>query len=82
MRCGLWLLSVLACSAHRVKDPEGLLVRAAESLNESMQYLTSYSASTRITPAHSELVSIIAQLEPLERRLDQIATASSHRPAD
>ena len=72
-----FLCVIAGCFAHRIRDEERLIARAAELLNESMQYLTSYTASTRLTRAHSELASIISELEPLERRLQQIATLAA-----
>ena len=60
---------ILSLRAINLYDPEKLLPRAAESLNESMQYLVSYQNSVRFGREHYELVRIMDNLEKLERKL-------------
>ena len=65
----LWSCMILCLSVGNLYDPEKLLPRAAEALNESMQYLTSYQNSVKFHREHYELVRIMDNLEKLERKL-------------
>ena len=73
------LLFVFTSHAYHIRDEEQLIARAAESLKDSLQYINSYTASTRMTRAHAELLNIVAQLEPLERKLQQLAAKASFK---
>jgi hypothetical protein len=65
----IWSCIILSIPLH---DPERILPRAAEALNESMQYLTSYQNSVTFGPQHDKLVRIMDKLEKLERELTVI----------
>lgn len=57
-------------------DPQNILPKAAEALNESMQYLTLYQNSVTLGTEHHKLLDIIKKLEKLERQLTVIAPLS------
>ena len=65
-------MHLIACY---LSDPEKLLPRAAESLKESNQFLTSYQNSIRFGPEHNRLVQIMIKLEKLEEELTEMSEA-------
>ena len=68
----IWSCMIFSLPFSHLDDPERLLPKATEALNESMQYLTSYQNSVRFGPQHYELVRIMTKLEKLERELTVI----------
>ena len=65
---------IFSFSFNQLDDPEKLLPKATEALNESMQYLTSYQNSVTLGPQHHKLVRIMDKLEKLERELTVISS--------
>jgi Na+/phosphate symporter len=61
-----------------IHDPERLVDRMHNSVQESLEMFTSYANSQRLTEDHRELVEIHKKLENITSQPSKIASSATH----
>ena len=69
----IWSSVVALCALH---DPEQLLRRAHNSMEESLGFVTSFANSQRFIHVHQDIVAIREEMETLTHRL-QLAISNN-----
>lgn len=74
----MYFFSFLVLITSVIHDPERLVDRMQNSVQESLEMFISYANSQRLTEDHTELVKINQKLEHISNQLHNIANSATH----
>lgn len=69
---------LIFCTVWGIHDPERILDRMHGSIQESLQFFTSYVNSQRIMEEHQNLLQLQRQLESISVKLEMISQNAIH----